>query len=240
MSDTPRPTNPFGSATTRPGALPYYWTAAQASVGSATIPPQTKALAEELKRLGTAAIVGPHGAGKSTLLCDLESLLQSEATSPQPEQQPQPDNQPQPEQQHQPDNQPQPSRQIVRCVLHERATAKPVLQSAASLHADDWLIVDGYEQLSWLAQLRLRSTCKRQHVHLLVTTHAAPRGFPVLAHLATDRQRAEALAKMLLEEYPELTQPLLAAFADHWLACGGNLRILWSHMYDSFEEELTR
>lgn len=231
MSDAPRPTNPFGSANTRPGALPYYWTASQAAAGSPAIPPQTQALADQLRRLGRAAIVGPHGAGKSTLLCDLETLLQNTPASLQ---------QTQPQQQTQQAEPTQPTRQVVRCVLHEHASAKPVLETAASLHTDDWLIVDGYEQLSWLAQLRLRRTCQRRTVHLLVTTHVPPRGFPVLAQLDTDRQRAEALAKMLLEEHSKLAQPLLAAFADHWLACDGNLRILWSHMYESFEEELSR
>ncbi len=87
-------------------------------------------------------ILGPHGAGKTTLLHSLlPTLLKAE-------------------------------RDIQLFTLHGGQRHLGATREAIdSWDARTQVIVDGYEQLSWLARVRLKSHCRRQSAGLLVTTH---------------------------------------------------------------------
>jgi hypothetical protein len=207
-----RPRNPFGATTTRPGALPFRWPELPAEGHERVHLQRTEQLSRCLVDHRRGAIVGPHGSGKSTLLCDLQRCLASGEAAPR----------------------------VVREVLRDRNDATRVERAAAGLASTDWLLVDGWEQLGWLAKVRVLARRRRGGPRLLVTTHRPPRGFSVVAELATDRRRARALATLLLAEHPALRAPLLERFDQLWPRCEGNLRTLWAAMYESFEEELRR
>ena len=68
MSLDTRPSNPFRSATTRPGRLPYQTT-------SGDLRQLLTACCHALAQQRQSAIIGPHGSGKSTLLAHLLPAL---------------------------------------------------------------------------------------------------------------------------------------------------------------------
>jgi hypothetical protein len=98
------------------------------------------------------------------------------------------------------------------------------------------VVVDGYEQLGWLARRRLRRSCRRGRSGLLVTTHRRT-DLPVLWQAATSLELAQALARRLLE--PAGSAPICADdVARAFQQCRGNLRETWFSLYDIYESRI--
>jgi hypothetical protein len=94
------------------------------------------------------------------------------------------------------------------------------------------IVVDGFEQLGWLARLRLRRHSRRPGAGLLVTSHA-PIGLPTLAQLSPDRNLVERLVADLCTYTTTKIrrEDVAASHACH----GSNVREIFFDLYDRHE-----
>jgi hypothetical protein len=152
---------------------------------------------------GWGQIRGPHGSGKSTLLCALVPRLEESG------------------------------RRVVQFTLQDRQRSLPV--SPAEL--DEWdqstqVIIDGFEQLSWINRWRIKRFCRRRGCGLLITTHR-DLGFPDVTVTAPTVELAHRIAARLLDGWPGLIQSedVEKSFAEH----GGDLRETFFALYDLYE-----
>lgn len=166
-------------------------------------------LVDRLRRNGWwGQIVGRHGSGKSTLLHTLVPSL-SEL-----------------------------GRRVEWISLHqgERPPSRPPLPRVWD--ADTQLVIDGYEQLGWLARRRWRQACRRCRAGLLVTVHQDA-GLPDLWRTDTSPDLAQELARRLLAAaIPGRVREEDVAEAYAW--CGGDLRETFFRLYDRYESSPAR
>jgi energy-coupling factor transporter ATP-binding protein EcfA2 len=94
------------------------------------------------------------------------------------------------------------------------------------------LVVDGFEQLNWLARLQLKRRCRRAGAGLLVTTHVSM-GLPTLVQLSPSRRLVEQLVADLCAQVPSAitSEDVAASHASH----GSNLREIFFDLYDRHE-----
>jgi hypothetical protein len=161
-------------------------------------------LVARLRRNGWwGQIVGPHGCGKTTLLRALLPALQTAGRT-------------------------------IRLIELHAGDRLPVSHA----ERDRWdettlVVVDGYEQLGWLARRWLRRSCRRRRSGLLVTTHR-PTGLPDLWDAAMTLELAQTLTRSLLD--PADSTPIRADdVAQAFQQCQGNLRETWFCLYDVYE-----
>jgi hypothetical protein len=211
----PAPNNPFATRFVRPGALPYVF------------PPGVDAcrLVQHLRgNRWWGQIIGPHGHGKSTLLQTLLPELRASGRDAR----------------------------LIVMRGHERAgkitrlnplrvlrvERLPGTQQATPWTETTQVIVDGYEQMSWSARLRLRRHCRKHRAGLLVTSHKSM-GMPLVWETMTSPSLAERLARRLLQsaDYADITaNDVLEAFHRN----RGDLRETWFHLYDIYESRVRR
>ncbi|MCL4203084.1 MAG: hypothetical protein KJ000_11335 [Pirellulaceae bacterium] len=151
-------------------------------------------------------VLGPHGCGKTTLLRALLPQLQAAGRTV--------------------------------CLIELHAGDRPPVDRAERTPWDEetLVVVDGYEQLGWLARRRLRRSCRQRRSGLLVTTHRRT-DLPVLWEVATSLELAQALARRLLESAdsaPIHADDVARAFQQ----CRGNLRETWFSLYDVYESRV--
>jgi hypothetical protein len=164
-------------------------------------------LAKCLTRLeqnrGWGQIRGPHGSGKSTLLCELIPRLEAAGRS------------------------------IAKFTLHDGQRRLPF--SCAEMEAWDQrtqVVIDGYEQLSWLSRWRVKRLCRRRGCGLLVTTHR-DLGFPDIFVTKPTLELAQRVAARLLEGWPTLVgaEEVARVYAEQ----AGDLRETFFALYDLYE-----
>lgn len=151
-------------------------------------------------------IVGPHGCGKTTLLRELFPQLQAAGRT--------------------------------ICLIELHAGDRLPLSRAVRDQWDDatLVVVDGYEQLGWLARRWLRQGCRRRRSGLLVTVHR-PAGLPDLWQAAVTLELAQTLTRSLLDpadSLPVRGEDVARAFQQ----CQGNLRETWFRLYDVYESRV--
>jgi len=149
-------------------------------------------------------IVGPHGSGKSSLLAVLIPAIRETG------------------------------RPTVLIELHDGQRRLPVdLRRDSGLRDGAVVIVDGYEQLSFLSRVQLKRFCRRRELGLLVTSHE-PAGLPLLFRTATTPALARQIVEHLLQGRPPLvnSEELAERFDRH----RGDLRELLFELYDVYEE----
>jgi energy-coupling factor transporter ATP-binding protein EcfA2 len=154
------------------------------------------------------AIIGPHGSGKSTLLEALKPALAAAG------------------------------RNIQAISLHDGQRRLPrYFLDACGNKLSSLFIIDGYEQLGWIARLLLRLRCRSTGGGLLVTSHAPVR-IPTLVRLAPDRKLVEQLVDDLSRQVSTtITRADVAA--SH--AChGSNVREILFDLYDRHEHRRRR
>lgn len=151
-------------------------------------------------------IRGPHGAGKTTLLVTLMPLLVAAG------------------------------RQVTLLSLHngQRRLPRRLLDDALSPKRA-MVIIDGYEQLSWLQRQRLRSWCHRASAGLLITSHFATK-LPLLIELLPGIETVRQLVAILTTAVPS---PVTAAdiSASHAIH-GSNVRDCLFELYDRHERAI--
>jgi hypothetical protein len=148
-------------------------------------------------------IVGPHGSGKSTLLETLIPRLEAR------------------------------SRRLVRFALRGGQRRLPVTSADARLwDASTLVIVDGYEQLSWLARRSLQWRCRRSNSGLLVTTHR-PAGLTTIFRTEVTPDLAERVVRRLAPQLDGLGGRI--DLAELVRRRRGNLRDVLFDLYDLCE-----
>jgi len=149
-------------------------------------------------------IIGPHGSGKSTLL---DTLIPHFVAA---------------------------GRSVALVTLHDGQRRLPARWLDKSLASSRPLvIIDGWEQLTWLSRRIVRRRCCRASAGLLVTSHAAT-GLPLLFRTQPTRELVDELVSALTARIPSpITESDVAA--SH--ACrGSNLRELLFLLYDRHEQ----
>lgn len=153
-------------------------------------------------------ILGPHGTGKSTLLHSLQPVLVERL------------------------------RLLAWFTQNNGERSLNVTEAdAAQWSSQTLVIVDGYEQLGWLAKRWLTATCDRTSAGLLVTTHT-DMGLPTI--FAT--QPSATLLQEVVAELTTLTNGIISA--DDVSHCyqqhAGNLREALFALYDLYELRRTQ
>jgi len=209
--------NPFATRYTRPGALRYLFDSLTA--------------ADLIDRLRAAAwrgeIVGPHGSGKSTLLATLVPLLRAGGcqvveTALRDGQR----------------RLPRVFWQTARAWVPQALPVPPGMVPAQSTGGAGGtplvLVVDGYEQLGWLARWQLHRWTRRRDIGLLLTSHR-PTGLPRLwATEATLDRAARVVAALVAGTAFTVDRTDLARrLTRHH----GNLREVLMELYDVWEEK---
>ena len=150
-------------------------------------------------------IIGPHGSGKTTLLHAVSQQLTEQG------------------------------RTISWHELHDGQRQLPCTSAdIASWQQGMVVIVDGYEQLSWLSRLRLKRTCKRLGCGLLITAHA-DMGLPLLHETHPTQELAQALVDRLMQGQSQgMPADQVAA---QFEACNGDVREMLFRLYDVYEQQ---
>lgn len=153
-------------------------------------------------------IVGPHGSGKSTLLATLLPACVDAG------------------------------RRIVRYDLHDGQRRLPEhAPEADAWDANTLVVVDGYEQLGYIARWRLRRACRRRGAGLLITSHRR-QGLPMLMETATSEQLLRMLV-MILQSRQETGSTISTAEIDEaFHQQRGNLREALLQLYDLHQQRL--
>lgn len=157
-----------------------------------------------------AAIVGPHGTGKSTLLEHLAPLVANDAG------------------------------QVVWLKLRGRiAACRALLESHLRwARAGKLLIIDGYEQLPWIARAYCLWISRWTGTSILITSHRTT-SLPTLFNTSVD----EELACELLDELLPLELAQRNSLLDRGrlrqllVKHSGNLREVFMELYDLLEED---
>lgn len=172
-----------------------------------SFPPGTDArsLVARLRRqLWRGQILGPHGSGKSTLLQTLIPELQEAG------------------------------RDVRFAALHSGQRRWPFSSAETrTWRPETLIIVDGYEQLGWLARLRLSRLCRISRAGLLITCHR-PASLPLLWQTATSLDLARELAARLLDGHQSQRvsdSGVVQAYGN----CGGDLRECFFQLYDLYD-----
>lgn len=152
---------------------------------------------------GWGEIIGPHGSGKSTLLATLKPYLVVSGWN------------------------------VSAITLRDGQRHLPQLWLQSALTTTrPLLVIDGYEQLSWLSRANLIWRCRRASAGLVVTSHART-GVPTLYRTHVDVELARSLVSILTTEHdsPITYADVAASHACH----GSNLRELIFALYDRHE-----
>lgn len=109
--------------------------------------------------------------------------------------------------------------------------------TAIQLDATTQLVVDGYEQLSWLQRRSLLQRCKTSHAGLLVTTHR-DMNLPTLIQTQPSLELTRAVVtKLLPDEQNSITAEDIASA---YQAASGNIRETLFKLFDVYQERSHR
>jgi molybdopterin-guanine dinucleotide biosynthesis protein len=147
-------------------------------------------------------IVGPHGSGKSTLVAAMVPALEAAG------------------------------RTIERYAVRTGESLVVSPEAMDRWNASTQVIIDGYEQLSWLARRKLRSQVKARQAGLLVTAHADV-GLPTIYQTQPTEELARQIVTALLKEKASAitAEDVQAAYAAHQ----PNLREMLFALYDVYQ-----
>jgi hypothetical protein len=157
------------------------------------------------------AIFGPHGSGKSSLLAALRGPLSAAG------------------------------RRLVEFTLRDGQRRLPArLDAAGPLDPATLLVIDGYEQLGWMARRSVRRACHRSGCGLLVTAHRRV-GLHVVARTAPSPGLALRIVQALTAGRGDAPTEgdIAAAYAAHCAGGRGDLREMLFDLYDRHQRQRT-
>lgn len=208
--------NPFCTRFVQPGALSYRFSGADKKSEADESQQRRRELLQRLMRCRRSLIIGPHGSGKTTLLYSLlptlgrhfEPIVTIRLSCPV-------------------------ANGFRSWSQEARKNATTIFSQQAELTRGGLLVVDGLEQLSCAARLRMRSTARRHRHWVLGTSHRPLAGFTELCRTGVTRPLIESLAESLLADADapvaaRIRQELKGRDLDRVV----NLRDLWFEMYD--------
>ncbi len=232
------PSNPFATRFTRPGALDYYFAAAERlDVDPSLQPPRSEedsVVADrtdrsEIERMvlvlaqrRAGLIVGPHGSGKTTLLHSLAPALGQQFSNVA-------------------------SIRLHGCdstrwlhrIRHTLGVDREVRDRIASSKRCGLLVIDGGEQISSWQWRRLMRCVGRGGPAVLATSHRPLAGVEVLYRTGLDAKLIQRLTERLLQQTPSD----IASVARDAMECRdlngiSNLREFWFELYDLLQLRL--
>jgi energy-coupling factor transporter ATP-binding protein EcfA2 len=98
------------------------------------------------------------------------------------------------------------------------------------------LVIDGFEQLSFIKQLRWRLAARSKQIALLVTMHQPSRWIPTLFETATDLFAGQQLLQEMLADHPEKLPAFRDELAKVWPQYAPNIREAFFALYDFYEQ----
>jgi ABC-type taurine transport system ATPase subunit len=169
------------------------------------------------------AIVGPHGCGKSTLLQFAVPLIgpvtyRRDATG---------------QLLHEESGSSLPEKSLVWLQLRKACPSSMPIPWEL-LTSNSTLIVDGYEQLNYIARLLLLFKTQQRNVGLLITAHRKT-WLPTLCRLSVTAGLAREIAVRLVSQNPSFKLPTEPEMANALRRNRGNLREVLMELYDEFE-----
>ncbi|MDG2384055.1 MAG: hypothetical protein P8N76_20450 [Pirellulaceae bacterium] len=148
-------------------------------------------------------IIGPHGSGKTTLLQALLPACQ------------------------------QRDRQVAQFSLHDRERRLPFQwKDATAWSAKTLIVIDGYEQLNWVARSRLRILTQQKKCGLLVTTHREV-SLPVIFRTSTSIELTQKIVRQLVSHDSQISP---ADVTCAYQQCQGNVRETLFALYDLYQD----
>ncbi len=206
----PAESNPFCTKFIQPGAMEFRFDDRQAACR----------IIDGLLANRFGLIIGPHGSGKSTAIRTLLPSLRDRFAEVVCIQTGAPT-----------------SRDLLARWNHRRRLADITTQHQRQLASDGLLIIDGIEQLSWMARFSLTRMARRRNQFILATSHARLSRFDTLYETKVTSDLVQSLAESLLAKAPsELSKPVLGELSRRDLTRLSNVRELWFELYDLVEE----
>lgn len=209
--------NPFCTRFVRPGSLDYRFCDPAAGHD------RLQKIVEELQRVRTGLILGPHGSGKTTLLHSLGPLLEDAFEHIASVQLFAPT-----------------SERFLPRLEHARRIFSAVSLQQAGLPDGGLLIVDGAEQLWRLDVWRLIRRVVSRGQAILVTSHTPIGGLTTIHHSQVNDSLIRELTETLLaSEPPEVSELVRQQLCERDLTKLSNLRDLWFELYDLVQPQFT-
>ncbi len=172
-------------------------------------PDQPERLLTEFERQGfQGQIVGPHGCGKTTLTESLEPYLESRFPT------------------------------IKRITIRTDGEVSGRIRENGikNLHPSTLFVIDGIENMSWLQRRIFIKSIKRMAGGLLLTTHRAIRGVPVVYQIAPSFQIFSRIVSLLSPDQPIDQQLLKQVFTQN----NDSIRESLMSLYTIWEEDRQR
>lgn len=216
--------NPFSTQSTSPGNVAYRFAPGRSGNSRHAINTGLETLLGKVEGARRCVIVGPHGTGKSTLLQTLLPKLQ-EAFPKVVFQQLSND----------------PSLGYFKRVVERIQASKRIRKQLYTLPKGGLAVIDGWEQLSWLARRRIASSALTQGVTLLVTSHRRMPSWTLIHETRISPEMVRSLAMDLLQESPHNIQKLVESqIKSRTVNSQTNVRDLWFELYDVVEDAQQR
>jgi energy-coupling factor transporter ATP-binding protein EcfA2 len=210
--------NPFCTRFVRPGSLDYRF-GDPANDGQDRL----QLIVEELKRVRTGLILGPHGSGKTTLLHSLGPLLADAFEHIASVQLFAPT-----------------STSFCARLEHARRIFRTVSFQQAGLFDGGLLIIDGAEQLWRVDTWRLIRRALRRGQAILVTSHTPIRGLTTIHQSQVNDSLIRELTEALLANEPsEVSDLVRQQLCERDLTKLSNVRELWFELYDLVQPQFT-
>lgn len=216
--------NPFSTKYIRPGAMAY--------VGK---PNEIETTIERWRKANwIGQIVGPHGSGKTTMTIAIEESIRG------------------PDQSKRCDFCANPRRITIRRERKLRIPSWTVNEPSCTRSQFDakknctklpsLLIVDGIANLSWLQRWLVVQSCQAKRIGLLITTHKAIFGLPIIARSQPDELVFQRLVNQLITKNHQFANPddqddLRSIVSFEFASSRGNLREAFMSLYDVYERK---
>lgn len=199
--------NPFATRYVLPDALPFFFIDDKDVVDKNSV---TRLVDFFEQKNCRGQIIGNHGSGKTTLLAAIVDKLKK--------------------------------RNYIVCAiaLHDQQRKLPreftqEIEKKIASH-EKIIIVDGFEQLSFLARLQLILFTSWRKCGLLITSHRRKFGLPILWQTKSSLKLTAQIVETILQKNNRVAQHSQDLLETLWKKHNGNVRLVLMSLYDFYEE----